>query len=58
LEKDATPIPSYSQQDAKFLDLFIPKEDLHVSGGSSAYHQKHTTVKTTSVIVICNDRVK
>jgi hypothetical protein len=29
-------IPSYSQQDATFLDLFISKDALHVSGGSSA----------------------
>jgi hypothetical protein len=44
-------IPSYSQQDATFLDLFISKDTLHVSGGSSAHHQEHTTVQTASVIV-------
>jgi hypothetical protein len=44
-------ISSYSQQDATFLDLFISKDALHVSGGSSAHHQEHTTVQTASVIV-------
>jgi hypothetical protein len=44
-------IPSYSQQDATFLDLFISEDDLHVSGGSSAHHQEHITVKTASGIV-------
>jgi hypothetical protein len=44
-------IPSYSQQDAMFLDLFISKDVLHVSGGSSAHHQEHTTVRTASGIV-------
>jgi len=41
-------IPSYSQQNATFLDLFISKDVLHVSGGSSAHHQEHTTVQTAS----------
>jgi len=45
------PIPSYSQQDATFLDLFISKDALHVSGGSSAHHQEQTTVQTVSGIV-------
>jgi len=44
-------IPNYSQKDAKFLDLFISKDAVHVSGGSSAHHQEHTTVQTASVIV-------
>jgi len=44
-------IPNYSQQDATFLDLFISKDALHVSGGSSAHHQYHTTVQTASGIV-------
>jgi len=44
-------IPSYSQQDATFLDLFICKDALHVSGSSSAHHQEHTTVQTASGIV-------
>jgi hypothetical protein len=44
-------IPSYSQQDATFLDLFISKDVLHVSGGSYAHHQEHTTVQTASGIV-------
>jgi hypothetical protein len=44
-------IPSYSQQDATFLDLIISKDTLHVSGGSSAHHQEHTTVQTASSIV-------
>jgi len=44
-------IPNYSKQDATFLDLFISKDALHVSGGSSAHHQEHTTVHTSSGIV-------
>jgi hypothetical protein len=44
-------IPSYSQQEATFLDLFIFKDALHVSGGFSAHHQEHTTVQTASGIV-------
>jgi len=45
-------IPNYSQQDAKFLDLFLFFTNaLHVSGGSSAHHQEHTTVHTVSGIV-------
>jgi len=44
-------IPSYSLQDATFLDLFISKDVLHVSGGSSAHHQEPTTVQTASGIV-------
>jgi len=44
-------IPSYSQQDATRLDLFISKDALHVSGRSSAHHQEHTTVHTASGIV-------
>ena len=51
-------IPSYSQQDATFLDVFISKDALHVSGGFSAHHEEHTTVHTASSIVNCNDRVK
>jgi hypothetical protein len=39
-------IPSYSQQDATFLDLLIFKDTLHVSGGSFAHHQEHTIVQT------------
>jgi hypothetical protein len=44
-------IPSYSQQDATFLDLFISKDVVHVTGGSSAHHQEHTTVQTASGIL-------
>jgi hypothetical protein len=44
-------IPSYTQQDATFFDLFISKDVLHVSGGSSAHHQEHTTVQIASGIV-------
>jgi hypothetical protein len=44
-------IPSYNQQDATFLDLFIPKDALHVSGSFSALHQEHPTVQTASGIV-------
>ena len=39
-----------------FLDLFIRKVALHVSGGSSARRQEHTTVQTASGIVNCKDR--
>jgi len=35
--------------------LFISKDALHVSGGSSAHHQEHTTVQTASGIVNSND---
>jgi len=48
---DRNIIPSYSQQDATSLELFIPKNALHVSGGSSAHHQEHTTVETAAGIV-------
>jgi hypothetical protein len=44
-------IPNYSQQDATFLDLLIFTNALHVSGGSFAHHQEHTTVQTASGIV-------
>jgi hypothetical protein len=44
-------IPSYSQQDATFLELFISKDALYVSGGSSAHHHEHTTVHTALGIV-------
>ena len=44
-------ISNYSQQDATFLDLFIFTDALHVSGGSSAHHQEHITVRTDSGIV-------
>ena len=40
--------PNYNQQDATFLDLFIPTYALHVSGGSCAHHQEHITVHTAS----------
>jgi hypothetical protein len=43
-------VPSYSQQNATFFDLFIYKHVLHVSGGSSAHHQEHTTVKQLQVL--------
>jgi hypothetical protein len=36
-------IPNYNQQNATFLDLFISKDALHVSGGSSTHHQEHTS---------------
>jgi hypothetical protein len=44
-------IPNYSQQDGKFLDLFVIIDALHVSGGSSAHHQEHTTVHAALGIV-------
>jgi len=44
-------ISNHSQQDATFLDLFIFTDALHVSNGSSAHHQEHTTVHTASGIV-------
>ena len=43
-------IPNYNQQDATFLDLLIFTDGVHVSGGSSAYHQEHITVHTASGI--------
>jgi len=33
------------------INLFISKDALHVSGGSSAHHQEHTTVQTASGII-------
>jgi len=51
-------IPNYSQQDAKFLDLFIFTGAVHVSGGSAAHHQEHITVQTAAGITDCNERVK
>jgi hypothetical protein len=44
-------IPNYSQQDATFFNLSIFTDALHVSGDSSAHHQKHITVHTASVVV-------
>ena len=43
--------PNYNQRDTTFLDLFISTDALHVSGDSSAHHQKHITVHTASCIV-------
>jgi len=40
--------PSYNQQDATFLDLFISIDALQVSGGSSTHHQEHKTVHRAS----------
>jgi hypothetical protein len=45
------PISNYSQQDAKFFDLFIFTDAICVSGGSSAHHQENITVHTASGIV-------
>jgi hypothetical protein len=45
-------IPNYRRQFATFPDLFIFTDALHVSGGSSAHHQEHTTTRTASGI--CN----
>jgi hypothetical protein len=44
-------ISNYSQQDAAFLDLFISKDALHISDGSSAHHQEHITLQTASSVV-------
>jgi hypothetical protein len=46
-------IPNSSQQNATFLDsfIFIFTNVVHVSGGSSAHHQKHITVHIASGIV-------
>jgi len=44
-------IPNYNQQDVTFLDLFIFRDALHISCGSSAHHQQHITVHTASGIV-------
>jgi len=46
----ANTIPDYYKQDATFLNLFISTDGPHVSGGSSAHHQEHTTVHTASDI--------
>jgi len=35
----------------RFLNLFIFTDALHVSGGSSAHHQEHTTIHIASGIV-------
>ena len=43
-------ITNYNQQDATSLNLFISTDALHVSGGSSAHYQEHTTVHTASGI--------
>jgi hypothetical protein len=43
--------PNFNQECAMFLDLFIFTDAVHVSGGSSAHHQEHTTVHTASGIV-------
>ena len=43
--------PSYNQQDATFLDLFVSKDTPHVSGGSSAHLRQHISVHTASGIV-------
>ena len=43
-------ITNYYQQDATFLNLFTSTDPQHVSGGSSAHHQEHTTVHTASGI--------
>ena len=44
-------VPNYYHQDAKFLNLFISTDAVHVSGVSSAHHQEHITVHTASGIV-------
>ena len=44
-------ILNYNQQDATVFNSFISTDGLHVSGGSSAFHQEHTTVHTASGIV-------
>jgi hypothetical protein len=44
-------IPTYNQQNAAFLDLFISTDALNLSGGSSAHHQEHINVHTASGIV-------
>ena len=43
--------PNYTEQDATFLDLFISRDAVHFSGGSSAHHKEHKTVHTASGIV-------
>jgi hypothetical protein len=48
-------IPNYSQQDSRFLDLFIFTNALQVSGGFYANHQEHITAHTASGIVNFND---
>ena len=45
---------SYNQQDATFLDLFIPTDALLVSGGSSAHHQEHKTAQYSLQVLSTN----
>jgi len=52
VESNLKLIPNYSQQEATFLDLFISADAVHVSGGSSAHHQKHITLHTASGTVL------
>jgi hypothetical protein len=40
-------IPSYSQKDARFIDLVISKDTLQVSGGSSTHHQEQQILLLT-----------
>ena len=51
-------IRNYEQQDAKFLDLFISTDALHVSGVSFSHHQENKTVYAASGIVNSNGRIK
>ena len=46
--------PSYNQQDATFLDLFISTDAVHVSGGSSTHHQEHKTVQYSLQVLPIN----
>jgi hypothetical protein len=43
-------ISNYSQQDAKFFDLFIFTDALRDSGGSSVYHQEQKSCILLAVI--------
>jgi len=47
-------IPSYSQQDATFLDLFMSKDALHVSGGSSPIIRSTQVYKQLAAVFFDN----
>jgi len=47
-------IPSYSEQGATFLDLFISKDALHVSSSSSARHQEMVLSSISSTVAASN----
>ena len=46
--KEVQRLMKKNQQDATLLYLLISTDALHVSGGSSAHHQEHITIRTAS----------